>query len=635
MDCIKVTYPLEYEKVLFCPLDYVMNHMNHYRLLPLRLLLAALLLTACAPETPQATASQGPSPERGIELPAEWGIPPRTVVPVMATEGIVSTTDRVASEIGVEILRRGGNAVDAAVATHFALAVVNPEAGNIGGGGFLVVQMADGTSAALDFRETAPLQATRDMFLDERGNVTDRSLVGHLAAGVPGSVAGMWEAHRRFGSLPWTELVQPAIALAEGLVVHERLASSLQAYEERLRRFPATAAVFLPGGRAPRVGERLVQRDLAETLRRVAQDGKDGFYRGRTAELVEAEMRRGGGIMTREDLARYEARWRDPVVFEYRGHRVISMPPPSSGGATMALILNILEGYNLRAMGYHSPQHLHIWTEATRRAYVDRNEYLADPDFVPQPTQRMASAEYAAERRATIRMDRATPSQEIPPGLGPVPMGRATDSARPEGEHTTHYSVVDRQGNAVAVTTTINSLYGNLVAVEGAGFLLNNEMDDFTAKPGVPNQFGLVQGEANTIAPGKRMLSAMTPTIVLDPNGRVRLVTGTPGGSTIITTVAQIVSNVVDWGMDLPTATAAPRLHHQHLPDVLRFEHRGLRPEAVSALERLGHRVEERGGFQGDVQSILVLPNGLLIGVSDPRRGGAAVGLGETRQVVQ
>ncbi|HEV2131301.1 MAG TPA: gamma-glutamyltransferase, partial [Longimicrobiaceae bacterium] len=527
----------------------------------------------------------------------------------------------------------GGNAVDAAVATHFALAVVNPEAGNIGGGGFLVVQMADGTSASLDFRETAPLRATRDMYLDAQGNLTERSLVGHLAAGVPGSVAGMWEAHRRFGSLPWADLVQPAIALAEGIVVHERLASSLRSYESRLRTFPATAAVFLPGGRAPRVGDRLVQRDLAETLRRVAQNGKDGFYRGRTAELVEAEMRRGGGIMTREDLARYEAKWREPVVFEYRGHRVISMPPPSSGGATMALMLKILEGYDLRAAGWHSPRHVHLWTEATRRAYADRNTYLADPDFVPQPTARMASAEYAAERRAGIQLERATPSTQVEPGLGPAPVPTAAGARG--GTETTHYSVVDRQGNAVAVTTTINSLYGNLVTVEGAGFLLNNEMDDFAAKPGTPNQFGLVQGEANAIEPGKRMLSAMTPTIVIDPAGRVRLVTGTPGGSTIITTVAQIVSNVVDWGMDLPTATAVPRLHHQHLPDTLRFERDGLRPETVAALLAMGHQIEERGGYQGDVQSIMVLPNGVLVGVSDPRRGGAAVGVGETRQVVQ
>jgi gamma-glutamyltranspeptidase / glutathione hydrolase len=603
---------------------------------PLLTLFAALVVSTvaagCAHEAPPAQA-QPATLAAAPQFPPGWEFPPRSLVAVQAREGMVATTDRVASEVGAEILRRGGNAVDAAVAVHFALAVVNPEAGNIGGGGFLVARMADGTAAALDFRETAPLAAHRDMYLDAQGDLTDRSLVGHLAAGVPGSVAGMWEAHRRFGSLPWADLVQPAVNLAQGIVVHERLAGSLQAYEQRLRRFPATAAVFLTEGRAPRVGDRLEQRDLAETLRRIARDGKDGFYRGRTAELVESEMRRGGGIMTREDLARYEARWRDPIAFPYRDHTVISMPPASSGGATLGAMLRILEGYDLRALGHNSAEHIHLWTEATRRAYADRNEYLADPDFVPQPLPRMISAEYAAERRATIDPRRVTPSDRVRPGMGPASVAGPTGMR--EGEHTTHYSIIDRQGNAVAVTTTINSLYGNLVTVTGAGFLLNNEMDDFAAKPGTPNQFGLVQGEANAIQPGKRMLSAMTPTIVLDPQGRVRLVTGTPGGSTIITSVAQIVSNVVDFGMDLQTAMAAPRLHHQHLPDVLRFENRGLNAGVVERLRGMGHVIEERPGFQGDVQSILVRPDGVLVGVSDPRRGGAAVGLGEVRQVVQ
>ncbi len=605
------------------------------RSLALRFLAPALLAAGCAPEAPPAVPSAraaAPAAAPGLRFPEGWAFPVGSVTPVTATGGMVSTTDRVASEVGAEVLRRGGNAVDAAVATHFALAVVNPEAGNIGGGGFLVVRMADGTTAALDFREAAPMGASRDMFLDAQGNLTDRSLVGHLAAGVPGSVAGMWEAHRRFGSLPWAELVQPAVNLAEGIVVHERLAGSLRAYGERFRRFPATAAVFLPGGRVPRVGDRFVQRDLAETFRRIARDGRDGFYRGRTAELVEEEMRRGGGLMTRADLARYEAKWRDPVRFTYRGHEVLSMPPTSSGGVTMAEMLNILEGYDLRSMGYLSAEHVHLFAEATRRAYADRNEYLADPDFVPQPTARMASDAYAAERRRSIQRERATPSAQVRPGLGAAPAGAG---ARGEGTHTTHYSIVDGKGNAVAVTTTINSLYGNLVTVAGAGFLLNNEMDDFSAKPGTANQFGLVQGEANAVQPGKRMLSAMTPTIVLDPAGRVRLVTGTPGGSTIITTVAMMVSNVVDWNMDAATATAAPRLHHQHLPDTLRYERRGLTAGTADALRAMGHAVEERGGYQGDTQTIIVLPGGVLTGVADPRRGGAAVGVTAVRSVVQ
>ena len=561
-----------------------------------------------------------------------WAFPADRVEASYGAEGRVSTTDRVASEIGAEVLRRGGNAIDAAVAVHFALAVVNPEAGNIGGGGFMVVRMADGRTAALDFREKAPRAASSDMYLDSDGATTDQSLIGHKAAGVPGSVAGMWEAHQRFGSRRWQELLEPSVHLAEGLVVHERLADSLQAYEARLQRYPATMAAFLPDGRAPRVGDRFAQPDLAGTLRRVALDGRDGFYRGRTAALIDTEMRRGGGLITSDDLARYAAVWRDPVEFEYRGHTVISMPPPSSGGATLAEMLNILEGYDLAALGYHSPEHLHLWAEAAKRAFVDRNAFLADPDFVPQPTGQMTSDAYAAERRVDIRMDRAISSERVRPGLlGSAPTG----GRQREGEHTTHYSIVDAHGNAAAITTTLNSLYGNLVTVTGAGFLLNNEMDDFTIRPGTPNQFGLVQGDANAIQPEKRMLSAMAPTILLDSTGHVKLVTGSPGGPTIITTVAQIISNIVDFKMDLATATAAPRLHHQHVPDVLRYERDGLSPETESALRTLGHRLEARPGYQGDTQSIVILGDKTLVGVADPRRGGAAVGLRRPQQTVQ
>lgn len=588
----------------------------------LRAALAGVVAAGCARP---AEVARAPSASAPTTFPASWAFPAGSVEPVLAEGGMVSTTDRLASEVGARILRRGGNAVDAAVATQFALAVVNPEAGNIGGGGFLVARMADGTTAALDFREAAPLAASRDMYLDAQGRPTDRSLVGPLAAGVPGSVAGMWEAHRRFGTLPWAELLQPAIDLADGVVVEERLAESLESYQARLRLFPATAAAFLPGGRPPRVGERFAQPDLAATLRRVAKEGKAGFYGGRTAELVEAEMRRGGGLITKEDLARYEAKWRDPIVFDYRGHRVVSMPPPSSGGATLAEILNILEGYDLRSLGHHSAAEVHLFAEAASRAYADRNAYLADPDFVAQPVARMISDAYAAERRATIRPDRATPSARVEPGLGPVP-GGAPAGARPEPQHTTHFSVVDRAGNAVAVTTTLNSLYGSRVTVAGAGFLLNNEMDDFASRPGTPNQFGLVQGEANAIQPGKRMLSSMTPVILLDPSGRVELVTGSPGGATITTTVAEMLLDVVDFGMDATLATASPRLHHQHLPDLIQYEKGGLPADVVAALRSLGHAVEERPGYQGDTQSVQILPDGSRAGVPDPRRGGAAVG---------
>jgi gamma-glutamyltranspeptidase/glutathione hydrolase len=574
-------------------------------------------VVACAP-VPQAA-----SPARGNTSPDDWAFPAASLTPVYSRNGLVITTDPVASSVGADILRRGGNALDAAVATHFALAVVNPEAGNIGGGGFMIAHMADGTTAALDFRETAPLAATRDMFLDARGDVTERSLIGHLAVGVPGSVAGMWEAHRRFGSKPWAELLQPAVGLAEGIVVHERLASSLRAHHDLLQQFPATARIF---GRTMNAGERLEQRDLAQTLRRIQSAGAVGFYRGRTAQLIVAEMQRGGGIITLEDLARYRAVWRDPIRFRYRDHEVISMPPPSSGGVTMAEILNVLEGYDLKSLGYLSAEHVHLFAEAARRAFADRNAYLGDPDFVAQPVARMISDQYAAVRRASIQPDRATPSSDILPGLGAPPTG---------GEHTTHYSIMDSRGNAVAVTTTINSLYGSRVTVTGAGFLLNNEMDDFTSKPGVPNQFGLVQGAANAIAGGKRMLSAMTPTIVLDPRGRVKVVTGSPGGSMIITSVAQAVSNFVDFGMSVAASTAAPRVHHQHLPDVLRFERDGLDSSVVAQLRARGHEVSERSGYQGDVQTILALPDGRFSGVADPRRGGAAVAIEEVGRTVR
>jgi gamma-glutamyltranspeptidase/glutathione hydrolase len=596
--------------------------------MPLRRALIPLLplLLAAGTAAPAGRVVRSAPPEP-VRFPSRWEFQPGSMAPVIASRGMVVTTDRVASEIGAEILRRNGNAVDAAVAVHFALAVVNPEAGNIGGGGFLVLHLANGTSAALDFREAAPLKATRDMYLDAAGNVADSlSLVGHLASGVPGSVAGMWEAHRRFGTLPWKDLLQPAINLAQGLVVGERLAGSLRRNQAALRRFPETATIFLDNGNPRLVGDRLVQTDLAATLTRIAAEGKDGFYRGRTAQLVEEEMQRGHGIITREDMARYEAKWRDPLQFTYRHNTIISMPPPSSGGVTMAEMLKILEGYDLRAAGFLSPRYVHLFTEAARRAFADRNTYLADPDFVQQPVARMTSDAYAAQRRATIDLAHATPSTAVTPGLGPAPA---------EGTHTTHYSIVDGLGNAVAVTTTLNSLYGSGVTVQGAGFLLNNEMDDFTSKPGVPNQFGLVQGAANAIAPGKRMLSAMTPTIILNPQGRVRAVTGSPGGSTIITSIAQMVSNIVDFDMDVATAELAPRLHHQHLPDTLMYEHGGLEDSTVARLRAMGHAVREREGYQGDVQTIIVLPQGYATGASDPRRGGAAIGLGEVRRVVQ
>jgi gamma-glutamyltranspeptidase/glutathione hydrolase len=360
---------------------------------------------------------------------------------------------------------------------------------------------------------------------------------------------------------------------------------------------------------------------LAATLRRIAREGADGFYRGVTAELIESEMERGGGVMTREDLQQYRAVWREPVVFTYRNHSVIAMPPPSSGGVAMAEMLNILEGFDVATLGFHSSDHIHLWAEAAKRAFVDRNAYLADPDFVSLPIEQLISDAYATKRRAEIDVDRATPSEQVAPGFNNDSVNRAPR----EGANNTHFSIIDEDGNAVAVTTTINSLYGNLATVAGAGFLLNNEMDDFAARPGTPNQFGLIEGAQNAIEPEKRMLSSMCPVILLDAEGDVELITGSPGGPSIITTVAQIISNIVDFEMNVGDATSAPRLHHQHLPDVLYFERNGLSDGVVSALQTQGHTVEERPGYQGDSQSIFVLPRGALSGAADPRRGGAVV----------
>ena len=573
----------------------------------IRYLLAATVLahTACATGTGTVVA-----------FPASWRFN-ALEAPVTARRGMVVSTDELATHVGVDVLRSGGNAVDAAIAVHFSLAVVNPEAGNIGGGGFMVARLADGTTAALDFREKAPLAATRDMYLDADNQVTDRSVIGHLSSGVPGSVSGMWAAHQRYGSLKWRDLLEPALELARGFEVQPRFIGSLTPSMVRsLSRFPASAAQFLPrSGQPPQIGDTFRQPDLQATLQRIQERGADGFYEGETADLIVAEMERGNGIITLEDLADYEAVWREPVSFSYREHTVISMPPSSSGGVTMAEMANILELYDLGSLPWHGHERVHLYAEAWRRAYADRNHYLADPDFIDIPLGRMTSRAYAQERAASISLNAATPSLDVGPGMV-APQDRV---------NTTHFSVVDELGNAVAVTTTLNSSYGSKVTVDGAGFVLNNEMDDFSAKPGTPNQFGLVQGENNAIAPGKRMLSAMTPTIVLDPEGSLRMVTGTPGGGTIITTVFQTISNVLDYQMNVVEAVSAPRVHHQHLPDQIFYESGGLDAATVRGLEVLGHTVFERQGTSGDVQMILV-EDGLLSAWSDPRRGGRAVG---------
>lgn len=527
-----------------------------------------------------------------------------------APQAMVVSGSPIASAVGRDVLRRGGNAVDAAVAVGLALAVVHPEAGNLGGGGFMLIRTAAGEVSALDYRETAPAAATRDMYRDASGRGTERSVTGQLASGVPGSVAGLVEAHRRFGRLAWRELVEPAVRLArEGFVIDSYRSVSIASDAERLARFPASALSFLPDGRAPAPGTTLLQPDLAATLALVRDSGAAGFYRGAVAALIVAEMRRGGGIITGADLDGYRALWRDPIRVGYRGHTVYSMAPVSSGGVTLALLLNIMEGYDGLAFG--SVDLLHREAEAMRRAFTERNRWLGDPAFVSLPLQRLLSKEYAATLRAQIDPLRATPTPPFDPGLR-------------DGPSTTHYSVVDAEGMAVSTTTTLNNSYGSAVTVTGAGFLLNDEMDDFATAPGQPNMYGLVEGEANAIAPGKRMLSAMTPSMVVDPSGRLLLVVGSPGGPTIITQVYHVISNLVDHRMTLPQAVEAPRMHHQALPDRIQLERIGFAESVVAALGGLGHEVTFRSPM-GDVEAIMRTARGWQ-GVSDPRRGGGPAG---------
>ncbi|HEV8358169.1 MAG TPA: gamma-glutamyltransferase [Gemmatimonadales bacterium] len=530
------------------------------------------------------------------------------------TEGahaMVVSGSPIASEVGRAVLQRGGNAVDAAVAVGFALAVVHPEAGNIGGGGFMVIRTLDGQVRALDYRETAPARGTRDMYVDHRGEPTELSITGALASGVPGAVAGLLEAHRRYGRLPLRAVIEPAVRLARlGFVVDSARSHSIDSDRERLYLFSASRAQFLPAGRAPAIGTRLRQPDLARTLGLIRDRGAAGFYRGRTAGLIVAEMARSGGLISRADLAGYRARWREPISIRYRGYTIYSMPPASSGGVTMAEILNIMEGFGpLPPFG--SPALLHRESEAMRRAFMDRNVYLGDPAFVQMPIARLVSKEHAESLRRQIDPLHATATPKF-------------ETATREGGSTTHYSVVDALGNAVSCTTTLNNSYGSAVTVAGAGFLLNDEMDDFATAPGKPNMYGLVQGEANAVQPGKRMLSAMTPSVVLDPEGRLFMVVGTPGGPRIITMVYHVISNVIDHRMRLADAVTAPRLHHQALPDTLRVERGGFLPAVLDSLRALGHTVVP-WGRQGDIAAIIRTATGWQ-GVTDPRRGGGGAG---------
>jgi gamma-glutamyltranspeptidase/glutathione hydrolase len=538
--------------------------------------------------------------------------------PVRAKHGMVVSADELASRVGVEILKKGGNAVDAAVAVGFALAVTFPGAGNIGGGGYMVIRMDDGTTATIDYREKAPAKAARDMFLDENGHfVPERSQEGYLSSGVPGSVAGLLHALAKYGTMDRKTVLQPAIDLArKGFRVNAELAEDLRADLKILSHYPSSMKSFTKDGTPYEEGDLLVQKDLAETLRRIQRSGRDGFYKGKTADLIVAEMRRGGGLITAEDLQSYQPIERPPIYGTYRGYKIVSMGPSSAGGICLVEMLNLLEPFNLAASGFASSRTVSYMAEAMKLAYADRSKYLGDSDFFPVPISRLISKEYAAERGKLLDTTKATPSTMIAPGVIPLK----------EGTHTTHYSVVDRSGNAVSVTTTINSWFGNKIVVEGAGFFLNNEMDDFSAKPGAPNIYGLVGGEANSIQPGKRMLSSMTPTIVLK-NDEPFLVIGSPGGSTIITTVLEVILNVIDHRMNIAEAIDAPRVHHQWLPDTLYYEKYGLAKDVIENLEKRGYHVRQRRGTQGVAEGIIIdRKDGILFGSSDSREYGGAVG---------
>ena len=520
----------------------------------------------------------------------------------------------IASIVGAQILRSGGNAVDAAIAVGFALAVTYPRAGNIGGGGFMLVRSHEGECECIDYRETAPSGSSKDMYLDSNGEVVaDLSTIGHLSAGVPGTVAGLYLAHNKYGTLPWRDLIEPAVNLARnGFPVSDLLARSFQRLAPHMDTYPGLAVFAKEDGSFHSPGDTLRQPDLARTLERIASEGPSDFYRGRTAELIGLEMERGEGLIGLQDLSSYEAVLRKPVSGSYRGFDILSAPPPSSGGIVLLEILNIVEGYQLGAHGFLSEEAVHLIVEAEKRAYSDRAFHLGDPDYVSINVTSLISKDYAGCLRKEITW-RATDPSDLP----------GKDTMILESDETTHYSIFDGDGNAVSTTTTLNGIFGSMVVVGGAGFLLNNEMDDFSVKPGVPNMYGLVGNEVNSIAPGKRMLSSMTPTIVLKDK-RPYIVLGSPGGGKIITTVAQIIINVIDFGMGVAEAVDAPRFHHQWMPDKIEFEQGAFRQELVEALEKRGQRCFLRSMEIGEAQ-VIGLSDSLICGVSDGRGGGRAV----------
>lgn len=530
--------------------------------------------------------------------------------------GMVVSAHPEASKVGVEILKKGGNAVDAAVAVQFALAVVYPNAGNLGGGGFMVYRSSKGEINTLDFREKGPAAATRDMYLDSVGNpIVSKSLYGHLAAGVPGSVDGMVEAHKKYGKLSWAQVVQPSINLAEkGFQITKRQAGELNGLHRNFMKFNPDGTAFVNLQSTWKENDLLIQEELANTLKLIRDKGRAGFYEGDVADFVVAEMQKGKGLITKEDLKNYHSAWRKPLTGNYRGYKIITMPPTSSGGIALIQLLQSVEPYPLKKWGHNSDSTVQLIVEAERRVYADRATHLGDPDFYNVPKNQLTSIQYNKNRMANFNWSKATLSSEV----------KAGEANAKEHEETTHFSIVDKEGNAVSITTTLNGSYGSLVVVKGAGFLLNNEMDDFSVKPGSPNMYGLVGGEANAIAPNKRMLSSMTPSIV-EKDGKLFMVVGTPGGSTIITSVFQTIINVIDFEMAMQTAVAAKKFHHQWLPDEVFVEKDALDSLTTEKLKAKGYKISPRGAI-GRVDAILKTKWGYYQGGADPRGDDKAIG---------